>query len=78
MISAAADEYGQPMPVKLEDIKGDRELTALTAAIKRLAADADFQAFLDEEIPDAEPDTELPDEDEMTEEAEFDFAARMR
>jgi len=79
MISAAADEYGQPLPVALEDIKGDRELTALTAAIKKLASDADFQAFLDEEVPDAEPSTELPDEGEMTEEVEeFDFAARMR
>ena len=80
MIGAAADEYGKPLPVALEDIKGDRELTAITAAIKGLLSDPEFQAFLEQEIPDAEPDTELPDmggEDEVEVE-EFDFAARMR
>lgn len=81
MIGAAADEYGKPLPVALEDIKGDRELTAITAAIKGLLSDPEFQAFLEQEIPDAEPDTELPDmggEDEDVEVEEFDFAARMR
>lgn len=81
MIGAAAEEYGKPLPVALEDIKGDRELTAITAAIKGLLSDPEFQAFLEQEIPDAEPDTELPDmggEGEDVEVEEFDFAARMR
>jgi len=79
MIGAAAEEYGKPLPVKLEEIRGDSELTAITAAIKKLASDADFKEFLSEEVPESEPDTELPDEGGMTEEVEeFDFASRMR
>ncbi len=81
MIGAAADEYGSPLPVALEEIRGDRELTAITAAITKLLADPGFEAFLNEEVPDAEPGTDLPDlgEDiEADEVADFDFAARMR
>jgi hypothetical protein len=48
MLEAAAADYGKPLPIKLADIKGDAELTAITAALSALADDADFMAFLDE------------------------------
>jgi len=84
MIGAAAEEYGKPLPVALEQIKGDSELTAITAAIKGLLSDPEFQAFLEQEIPDSEPSTDPPDMGEpdevveVDEVEEFDFAGRMR
>lgn len=48
MIDAAASDYGKPLPVALADIKGDAELTAITAYLTELASDPDFEAFLNE------------------------------
>jgi hypothetical protein len=48
MIEAAAADYGQPLPVGVAELKGDAELTTLTAALSQLAQDAEFIAFLDE------------------------------
>jgi|TARA_R100000482_G_scaffold50393_1_gene17895 hypothetical protein len=84
VLSQAAEEYGAPLPVKLEDIRGDSELTAITAALMSLANDRDFRDFLAQVEPDEEAPTELPDMDmdmdgEMDVEVEeFDFATRMR
>ena len=82
VLSQAAEEYGAPLPVALEDIRGDQELTAITAALMALAQDRDFRDFLAQVEPDEEAPTELPDEeDEEDEEVEveaFDFAGRMR
>jgi len=79
VLSQAADEYGAPLPVKLEDIRGDQELTAITAALMALARDRDFRDFLAQVEPDEEAPTELPDEDEEMEMVEeFDFSRRMR
>ena len=80
MMAAAADDYGKPFPVELSDIKGDRELTAITAALLQLSKDRKFAEFLD---APSEPDEVMeetimePDgEDEDIE--EFDFSKRMR
>ena len=81
MMSAAASDYGKPLPVDLEDIKGDSELTAITAALTQLASDKAFAEFLDapveEEVMEEETVIE-PDGEEEEEEEEFDFAQRMR
>ena len=46
MIDQAASDYGQPLPVKLSDIKGDAELTTITAHLKKLLSDDGFKDFL--------------------------------
>ena len=82
MMAAAADDYGRPFPVELSDIKGDAELTAITAALLQLSKDKGFAEFLDapaepEEV--TEETTIMPDgEVEEEEDEEFDFAKRMR
>ena len=82
MMATAASDFGQPFPVELEDIRGDAELTAITAALTQLAADKAFAEFLDapveaEEI--IEEETVMPDGDVEEEEVEeFDFSKRMR
>lgn len=79
VLGQAAEEFGSPLPVALEDIKGDNELTAITAALMTLARDRDFRDFLAQVEPDEEAPTDLPDEDEEMEvEEDFDFRARMR
>ena len=68
--------------MELSDIKGDAELTAITAALLQLSKDKGFAEFLDapaepEEIKEEtimEPDGEVEEE----EEAGFDFSKRMR
>lgn len=54
MLEAAAADYGKPLPVALADIKGDAELTAITAALQQLAKDKAFVAFLDEGADDGD------------------------
>jgi len=80
MLASAADDYGQPFPVMLEDIKGDRELTAITAHLLKLAKDKGFKEFLD--MPaDGEVSVEItagPADMDMEVEEEFDFSSRMR
>ena len=82
MMATAASDFGQPFPVELEDIRGDAELTAITAALTQLAADKAFAEFLDapaepEEV--IEEETVMPDGDVEEEEVEeFDFSKRMR
>lgn len=82
MMAAAASDYGKPFPVELEDIKGDSELTAITAALTQLAGDKGFAEFLDAPVQGEEVTEEveeLPDGDVIEEEEEdFDFAKRMR
>lgn len=78
VLSQAAEEYGTPLPVSLQDIRGDQELTALTAALMALAGDRDFREFLAQVEPDEEAPTELPEEEEVVEVEAFDFAGRMR
>jgi hypothetical protein len=72
MIEAAAADYGQPLPVGVAELKGDAELTTLTAALSQLAQDAEFIAFLDEGAepePMAEEEVAVDEmEDEMDEE----------
>lgn len=77
MLAAAADDYGQPLPVRLEDIRGDRELTAITAALIRLAKDEDFKRFLDMPADGAEVRVDIEMEEPEAPEG-FDFARRMR
>jgi hypothetical protein len=79
MFAQAAEDYGQPFPVALDMIKGDRELTAITAHLMKLAKDAKFAEFLDQPMDEAEVRIEIRgDGDDMEEEEEFDFASRMR
>lgn len=74
MIDAAAQDYGKPLPVRLDALRTEGDLTALTAAMMQLSDDQDFVAFLDmpfdEEEVDVEIAPEVPAED-------FDFQARL-
>lgn len=84
MMDAAAKDYGSPLPVSLDAIKGDRELTAITAALMQLAKDRDFKDFLNMPIEEEGMETEVevkvkPGMGEGEEdEEEYDFASRMR
>lgn len=49
MLAQMAADYGQPLPVGLGQIRGDSELTAITAHLTGLASDPGFKAFLDED-----------------------------
>lgn len=55
MVAAMAQDYGKPIPVELSDIKGDKELTVITAHLKGLANDPRFKAFLEVDQEQAEP-----------------------
>lgn len=46
MLTAAAADYGKPLPVTPDKIRGDNDLTAITAALKVLAKDPGFKDFL--------------------------------
>lgn len=80
MISAAAEDYGQPLPVSLDAVRTEQDLTTITAAIMQLAKDKAFADFLDmpaEGEADVQVDIEVgTPEGEMDE--DFDFASRMR
>lgn len=82
MMDAAAKDYGSPLPVSLEMVKGDRELTAITAALMELAKDRDFKDFLNMPIEEEETETEVEVKVKPgamgEDEEEFDFASRMR
>jgi hypothetical protein len=54
MIEAAAADYGNPMPVALSEIKGDSELTVLSAFLNELASDPKFEAYLNEDMGEEE------------------------
>ncbi len=78
MMSTASEDYGKPFPVKLEEIRGDTEITAVTAHLMDLARDTGFREFLagpgeDEAEVSVEVTAEEPDDDDT----EFDFAGRM-
>jgi len=81
MMAAAAEDYGQPLPVALDAIKGDKELTAITAHLMRLAKDKDFSAFLDAPADEERAEVRIevsPDGMEVEEKEDFDFSSRMR
>ena len=85
MVSAAADDYGRPLPIRLEEMRDEAALTRVTAALKELAADEEFRAFLDgpeEPVSETEVAVEVTAPGmkmvEEVEEEEFDFARRMR
>ena len=46
MMDKAAKDYGKPLPIALDAIKGDNELTTITAHLRRLATDDEFKEFL--------------------------------
>ena len=75
MISQAADDYGQPLPIALEELKGDTELTTITAHLVELAKDEAFAEFLAGEPEEGEVEIEISGPGPMVE--EFDFAGRM-
>lgn len=74
MIEAAAADYGQPLPVGISQLKGDAELTTLTAALSQLAQDPEFIAFLDE---GAEPEPMAEEEVAAEEMGEMDAMDEM-
>jgi len=81
MMAAAAEDYGQPLPVALDAIKGDKELTAITAHLMRLAKDKDFSTFLDAPADEERAEVRIevsPDGMDVEEEEDFDFSSRMR
>lgn len=81
MMDAAAKDYGSPLPVPLDQIKGDKELTVIAAHLMGLAKDRDFKDFLNMPIEEEGMEVEVEEEggEEMEEEEEeFDFSARMR
>ena len=83
MIDRAAEDYGQPLPVDLEDLKSDSQLTTITAGLMELAADKGFADFLagepEEDMGGVEIEiTRGRDGDEEEDVEEFDFASRMR
>ena len=83
MMETAAEDYGKPFPVGVDAIRGDSEITAITAHLMDLARDPGFKSFLSEPSEgEAEIKVEVrrgEDGDEMEEEEEdFDFASRMR
>ena len=76
MLEAAAAEYGQPFQMPLSAIKGDAELTALTAYLVQLAADQGFADFLNEGVDtDAEQEEGGMEEEEEEMPADDDFFA---
>jgi len=78
MIDQAAKDYGSPLPVDLKDIKGDKELTAITAHLKNLVSDKGFKDFLmgGDEPQDMDVEIEVKRGD-MDESDDF-FMERMR
>jgi hypothetical protein len=83
MMDAAAKDYGSPLPIALDAIKGDRELTVITAALMQLAKDRDFKDFLnmpieEEEGPETEVEVKVKPGMKEEDEEEYDFASRMR
>lgn len=74
-VSMAAQDYGQPFPVAIEDIRGDQEITAITAALTGLAADRDFKDWLKEQAEAPEAEEEVIEEEAADAGDDF-FAAR--
>ena len=75
MIDAAAQDYGKPLPVRLDALRTEGDLTALTAAMMQLADDQDFVAFLDMPFDEEEVDVESAGPEVPAE--DFDFQARL-
>ena len=81
MMDAAAEDYGKPLPVRLDELRTEADLTTLTAALMQLAQDDAFEEFLDmpdgdqEREADVEVAIDVKPDGEMEE--EFDFASRM-
>ncbi len=79
MMSTASEDFGKPFPVKLEEIRGDSEITAVTAHLMDLAGDPKFKEFLagpgDDET---EVTVKVMDDEPDDDDTEFDFASRMR
>ena len=82
MMDAAAKDYGSPLPVPLDAVKGDKELTVITAHLMGLAKDREFKDFLnmpiEEDEEGMETEVEIKVKPGMEEDEEFDFASRMR
>jgi hypothetical protein len=83
MLDKAAADYGKPLPIKLDAIKGDNELTTITAHLKRLAADAAFKDFLmgeddEEDDVDVEVEVKRAGGDRAMRESDELFMGRMR
>jgi len=82
MMDAAAKDYGSPLPVALDAVKGDKELTVITAHLMGLAKDREFKDFLnmpiEEDEEGMETEVEIKVKPGMEEDEEFDFASRMR
>ena len=81
MASAAAEDYGKPLPIELDQLRTEADLTTLTAALIQLAKDSKFEEFLDMPAEGEEADVSvsvevMPEEEEEAE--AFDFASRMR
>ena len=77
MMDSAARDYGKPFPVALEELRSDKELTAITAHLMALADDAAFAEYLsaEEEPVEVAVDVEVGPVEEVSEEEEDAFFA---
>jgi hypothetical protein len=85
MVATAAEDYGKPLPIRLEEMRDEAALTRTTAALAELAADEDFREFLNgteegEPVDETEVAVEVTTPTARAEivEDDFDFASRMR
>lgn len=76
MVSEAAKDYGNPLPVEPMSLATDADLIAVTSHIAGLSRDPEFKAFLAADAAEEEGGEEM--ETEEMEAEPFDFAARMR
>jgi hypothetical protein len=77
MAMKAAEDYGQPLPVSLEAIRSDSDLTMLAAAITELVKDRDFRDWLKEDAPEPEAEEEMEGEMEEAPPGDDLFRSRM-
>lgn len=76
MVSAAARDYGEPLPVAMEDLDGDTAMATLAGALTALAGDRDFQDWLKEDEEEEEVE-EVEEEEDVDDTADFNFAGRL-
>jgi hypothetical protein len=69
MVAKAAADYGQPLPVDIENLRSDNELIALASALTMLGKDKDFARWLKEEVSEEPESPEMEGMESVEEEA---------
>lgn len=79
MVAQAAEDYGSPLPLGPEEVRGDNELIVISDHLSKLSKDRDFRDFLEEEVDDGEDELDmLGDEEEEKDEIDEDALFRSR